>query len=72
MLDFDINKSIGKRLCLRRTTLGLSQGDVARALGITFQQVQKYEKGKNMVSPIKLLQLAELFGVSVAYFFCRS
>ena len=49
--------------------LGLSQEDVAGRLGITFQQVQKYEKGANGLSASRLQQLSNCLGVSVAYFF---
>lgn len=64
-----LNIEIGKRIKLRRTTLGLSQADVAGRLGITFQQVQKYEKGTNSLSSSRLYDLSILLKVSVSYFF---
>ncbi len=56
---------------LRRTLLGMSQTDIADALGLTFQQVQKYENGKNRISASRLYQLSLIFGVPVAYFFAE-
>jgi transcriptional regulator with XRE-family HTH domain len=63
------DRSMGNRLRLRRKVLGLSQEKLAQALGITFQQVQKYEKGVNRVSPSRLVDLANTLDVSVPYFF---
>jgi transcriptional regulator with XRE-family HTH domain len=54
---------------LRRIYLGLSQTDVGRALGVTFQQVQKYERGTNRVSASRLQQIAKLLDVSLPFFF---
>jgi transcriptional regulator with XRE-family HTH domain len=65
----NVDVHVGKRLRGRRTVLGLSQEDVAGRLGITFQQVQKYEKGANGLSASRLQQLSKCLGVSVAYFF---
>jgi transcriptional regulator with XRE-family HTH domain len=64
-----INASIGKRLRQRRTTMGLSQEAVAKAVGITFQQVQKYEKGSNAMNSHRLHEFGNFLSVPVAYFF---
>jgi transcriptional regulator with XRE-family HTH domain len=60
---------IGKRIRMQRLALGLSQADVGNAMGITFQQIQKYENGHNRVGAGRLQELAILFGVSAAFFF---
>jgi transcriptional regulator with XRE-family HTH domain len=65
MQDEDVNKIIGKNIRIRRALRGYTQKAVARHLGVTFQQVQKYEKGQNMVSPAKLLRLSKLFSCAV-------
>ena len=57
------------KLKLRRLALGLTQTKVAKAINVTFQQIQKYEKGTNGVSSIRLLQLANFLKVPVNYFF---
>ena len=64
-----VDVHVGIRVRLRRTLLGMSQERIAEALGLTFQQVQKYEKGTNRISASRLYQLSLIFGVSVAYFF---
>ncbi|HZW30761.1 MAG TPA: helix-turn-helix transcriptional regulator [Isosphaeraceae bacterium] len=66
---YKIDVHVGKQLRGRRTALGLSQEDVAGRLGITFQQVQKYERGANGLSASRLQQLSKSLGVSVGYFF---
>ncbi len=65
----DVDAHVGKRLRLRRTLMGLSQEAVARAVGITFQQVQKYEKGSNAMNAGRLYEFARFMNVPVAYFF---
>ena len=60
---------VGARLRIRRKVLGLSQTQLAEALGITFQQVQKYERGANRISASKLYEAARLLQSPVAYFF---
>jgi transcriptional regulator with XRE-family HTH domain len=65
----DIDTQVGKRLRLRRTMMGLSQEAVAKAVGITFQQVQKYEKGANAMNASRLYEFAQFMHVPVAYFF---
>ncbi|WFU90407.1 helix-turn-helix transcriptional regulator (plasmid) [Rhizobium sp. CC1099] len=64
-----IDVYVGGRLRLRRKVLGLSQGSLAEALGITFQQVQKYEKGMNRIGASRLQRIAEILRVPVGYFF---
>lgn len=60
---------VGKRLRLRRTLLGLSQEKLGEAVGLTFQQVQKYERGTNRIGASRLYELSRVLGVSVNYFF---
>lgn len=60
---------VGSRLRTRRTLLGMSQEKLAEAIGLTFQQVQKYEMGKNRVSASRLYQFAQILDVSISYFF---
>ncbi len=54
-----LDVAMGQRIRERRRALGMSQGDLARALGITFQQVQKYERGANRVSFSRLMQVVD-------------
>ena len=68
-MDENFNKHLGSKLKLRRLALGLTQTKVAKAINVTFQQIQKYEKGTNGVSSIRLLQLANYLKVPVNYFF---
>ena len=60
---------VGGRIRLRRRTLGVSQEKLAEDLGLTFQQVQKYERGANRVSASKLYEIARSLSVPVALFF---
>ena len=60
---------VGGRVRLRRRMLGLSQERLAGALGLTFQQVQKYERGSNRISASKLYEIARFLSAPVAYFF---
>jgi transcriptional regulator with XRE-family HTH domain len=60
---------VGRRIRAQRLVRGLSQTDLGRSLGITFQQVQKYEKGANRVGAGRLTRIAETLGVPVAFFF---
>lgn len=64
-----IDLRIGQRVRTRRMELGLSQDSLARVLGVTFQQVQKYEKGVNRISAARLFTIAESLGAPVSYFF---
>ena len=68
-MENNFNKHLGNKLKLRRLALGLTQTKVAKAINVTFQQIQKYEKGTNGVSSIRLLQLANYIKVPVNYFF---
>ena len=68
-MEDNFNKHLGNKLKLRRIALGLTQTKVAKAINVTFQQIQKYEKGTNGVSSIRLLQLANYLKVPVNYFF---
>ena len=63
------NKHLGNMLKMRRLALGLTQTKVARAINVTFQQIQKYEKGINGVSSTRLLQLSNYLKVPINYFF---
>ena len=60
---------IGKRIKMQRLARGLSQTNVANRLGITFQQIQKYERGVNRVGAGRLQEIANLFSVTPAFFF---
>jgi transcriptional regulator with XRE-family HTH domain len=64
-----IDKHIGSRVRARRIMLGMSQERLADALGLTFQQVQKYEKGVNRVGASRLLQIAGILDVNIEFFF---
>ena len=64
-----IDVSIGSRLRLRRLAMGFSQETLARALGITFQQIQKYERGTNRIFASRLFHLARALRVPVAYIY---
>ena len=68
-MEDNFNNHLGNKLKLRRLALGLTQTKVAKAINVTFQQIQKYEKGTNGVSSIRLLQLANYLKVPVNYFF---
>ena len=60
---------VGARLRLRRTLLGMSQDKLGQALGLTFQQIQKYERGANRIGSSRLYQLGQILDVPVSYFF---
>ncbi|MFP6756792.1 MAG: helix-turn-helix transcriptional regulator, partial [Alphaproteobacteria bacterium] len=60
---------VGSRIRLRRTLLGMSQEKLGKAIGLTFQQVQKYERGTNRVGSSRLFQLAKILDVPVSFFF---
>ncbi len=64
-----IDIHVGGRVRLRRMILGMSQEALGQALGLTFQQVQKYEKGVNRVGASRLFQLSKLLDVPVQYFY---
>ncbi len=64
-----IDIHVGSRVKLRRTLLGLSQTALGDTLGLTFQQVQKYERGINRISASKLWMLTQILDVPVSFFF---
>lgn len=67
-----IDVEVGSRIRLQRKVKGMTQQALAAALGITFQQVQKYEKGSNRVGASRLSDIAQALEVPVAYFFAGS
>ena len=68
-MEENFNKHLGNKLKLRRLALGLTQTKVAKAINVTFQQIQKYEKGTNGVSSNRLMQLSQFLKVPIIYFF---
>lgn len=64
-----IDVHVGARLRLRRNLLGMSQEQLGKAGGLTFQQIQKYERGTNRMGASRLFQFAKLLDVPVSYFF---
>ena len=68
-MEGNFNIHLGKKLRLRRLSLGLTQTKVAQAINVTFQQIQKYEKGTNGVSSNRLMQLSQFLKVPIIYFF---
>ena len=64
-----VDKHVGSRVRMRRMMLGMSQGKLAGALGITFQQVQKNEKGINRIGASRLHHISHILQVPVAFFF---
>ena len=68
-MEENFNIHLGKKLRMRRLSLGLTQTKVAQAINVTFQQIQKYEKGTNGVSSNRLMQLSKFLKVPIIYFF---
>ena len=68
-MEGNFNRHLGSKLRMRRLALGLTQTKVAQAINVTFQQIQKYEKGTNGISSLRLMQLANFLKVPVIYFF---
>ena len=64
-----VDAFVGGRICARRRLLQMSQKQLAEKLGVTFQQVQKYEKGQNRIGAGRLYSIARILGVSINYFF---
>jgi transcriptional regulator with XRE-family HTH domain len=64
-----IDSYVGVKLRVRRTLLGMSQMDLAKKLGIVFQQLQKYEQGFNRIGASRLFEISQILGVEVSYFF---
>ena len=68
-MEGNFNSHLGSKLRMRRLALGLTQTKVAQAINVTFQQIQKYEKGTNGISSLRIMQLANFLKVPVIYFF---
>ena len=68
-MEQNFNIHLGKKLRMRRLSLGLTQTKVAQAINVTFQQIQKYEKGTNGVSSSRLMQLSNFLKVPITYFY---
>ena len=68
-MEENFNSHLGAKLRIRRLALGLTQTKVAQAINVTFQQIQKYEKGTNGISSLRIMQLANFLKVPVVYFF---
>ena len=64
-----VDVHVGKRVRLRRTLLGMSQEQLGASLNITFQQVQKYERGANRISASRLWDISQILDVEISYFF---
>lgn len=64
-----IDVHVGSRVRLRRTLLGMSQEKLGMALGLTFQQIQKYERGANRIGSSRLYRLSRILDVPVSFFF---
>jgi len=64
-----VDVHVGQRVRLRRTLLGMSQERLGQAVGLTFQQVQKYERGVNRISSSRLHKLSQVLDVPIAFFF---
>ena len=68
-MEGNFNSHLGSKLRMRRLALGLTQTKVAQAINVTFQQIQKYEKGTNGISSLRIMQLGKILKVPVMYFF---
>ena len=68
-MEANFNRHLGSKLRMRRLALGLTQTKVAQAINVTFQQIQKYEKGTNGISSLRIMQLANFLKVPIVYFF---
>ena len=68
-MESNFNRHLGSKLRMRRLALGLTQTKVAQAINVTFQQIQKYEKGTNGISSLRIMQLANFLKVPVVFFF---
>gem|GEM_PF-312557 len=69
IMEGNFNRHLGSKLRMRRLALGLTQTKVAQAINVTFQQIQKYEKGTNGISSLRIMQLGKILKVPVIYFF---
>ena len=68
-MESNFNRHLGAKLRMRRLSLGLTQTKVAQAINVTFQQIQKYEKGTNGISSLRIMQLSNFLKVPVVFFF---
>jgi len=68
-MEENFNIHLGRKLRMRRLSLGLTQTKVAEAINVTFQQIQKYEKGTNGVSSARLMQISQFLNVPIVYFY---
>ena len=68
-MEINFNRHLGAKLRMRRLSLGLTQTKVAQAINVTFQQIQKYEKGTNGISSLRIMQLANFLKVPITFFF---
>ena len=64
-----IDVHVGQRVKLRRTLMGMTQGNLGDSIGLTFQQIQKYERGANRISSSKLWELSNVLDSPITYFF---
>ena len=64
-----IDASVGQRIRLQRIAIGMSQGRLGQLLGLTFQQIQKYEKGLNRIGAGRLFEVAGILGVPISFFY---
>jgi transcriptional regulator with XRE-family HTH domain len=64
-----VDRHVGSRVRMRRMLIGMSQEKLGAALGITFQQIQKYEKGTNRIGASRLHQIARVLGVPIEFFY---
>ncbi len=64
-----IDRHVGSRLRMRRNMVGISQDELGKAVGITFQQIQKYERGTNRIGSSRLYEIAKVLNVPVSFFF---
>lgn len=64
-----IDVHVGKRLRLRRSILGMSQDAIGKAIGVSFQQIQKYERGINRMGSSRLYEFARILDIPISYFF---
>lgn len=65
----DVDAFVGSRVRIRRMSLGISQEQLGSALGLTFQQIQKYEKGQNRIGAGRLFRIAQVLSVPVQFFY---
>ena len=69
MMIENFNKHLGNMLKMRRLALGFTQTKVAKAINVTFQQIQKYERGANRIGASRLFQLSRILDVPISFFF---